>query len=158
MPQLSGPYSMPALLVECQQGSRPTQVARYSLLKHTSLPFCPSRGSCLFVYQPAHPSSRATWQCLWPGFDPACSQVHGGSEPSEGVRSLEPAVATTLYAPQMPCDTRFALPTRVSHGRPTVSCRDDSVDSTPSSLRILPLLNQACVYLSLRLACDAHCT
>ena len=30
----------------------------------------------------------------------SANQIHQGSEPSEGVRSLEPAVATTHYAPQ----------------------------------------------------------
>ena len=73
---------------------RPARVIRCLLLEHTSLAYRPDANGPVSM----HTNTRVC--SLGPGFDSAYFQVHRRSEPIEGVRSPEPALASTHYAPQ----------------------------------------------------------
>src|SRR6266702_4228615 len=95
-------------------------------------------------------------------------QVHQGSEPSEGVRSLEPAVATTHYAPrEASCDVGAQLPTYLRFpfrvacksllmtGRPCLA--EWATDQIPRRATCSTLsTNQACVPPFHELACVSN--
>ena len=85
------------------------------------------------------------------------NQVHRGSAPSEGVRSSEPAVAATHYAPRVPRDTCFALPARVSPRQADRVLQGRSCKLLAAQPMDLSPTNLACIHLFLGLACDTPC-
>jgi hypothetical protein len=125
------------------------------LLKHTSPAFHPYANGPVYSYTDTRIRSLEPRSSL-PGQDVILSanQIHQGSEPSEGVRSLEPAVATVHYAPRPIYVIHAAPPAHINRwpfrvacksllmtGRPCLAGGDlgDRSDPTPGDL-LHPLL------------------